>query len=177
MKKIIIIFLFYLSQLTCTSQVYLYEPGTILLDKREGEVMWGQSKNGEKGCSPSYNYFCPTDDDESQCGHTLAGCAAIAMAQIMYRWGYPEKSIYNSYNWDNIPPVLTDGCYDDCPRLIHDCGLACNMHYQTFAGIHITGSWTTPSNVAKGFADFDYSALLCDMKKTVQRTYQQARWT
>ncbi len=83
MKKIIIIFLFYLSQLTCTSQVYLYEPGTILLDKREGEVMWGQSKNGEKGCSPSYNYFCPTDDDESQCGHTLAGCAAVAMAQII----------------------------------------------------------------------------------------------
>ncbi len=165
MKKIIIIFLFYLNQLVCISQVYLYEPGTNLLDKRNGEVMWGQSKNGEKGCSPSYNYFCPTDDDESQCGHTLAGCAAVAMAQIMYRWGYPEKSIYNSYNWDNIPPVLIDGCSDDCPRLIHDCGVACNMHYQTFAGIHITGSWTTSSNVAKGFAHFDYGAFLYDMKE------------
>lgn len=166
MKKSIIIWGLLMFHLVCVSQAYLYEPGTNLLDNRQsGTVRWGQSMNHEDGCSPSYNYFCPTDDDESHCSHTLAGCAAIAMAQIMYRWGYPEKSRYNTYNWDRIPPVLIDGCYDDCPRLIHDCGLACNMHYQTFAGIHITGSWTTPSNVAKGFADFDYSAHLCDMKE------------
>ena len=64
---------------------FSYEPGTYLLDyKKNGEVQWGQSLNEDKSCLPSYNYFCPTDDDESQCGHTLAGCAAVAMAQIMY---------------------------------------------------------------------------------------------
>ncbi|MBR5695693.1 MAG: C10 family peptidase [Paludibacteraceae bacterium] len=103
-------------------------------------------------------------DDDDQCGFTLAGCAAVAMAQIMYKWGYPEKSKYNSYNWDRIPPVLTDGCSYDCPQLIRDCGTACNMHYQTFAGIYITGSWAVPSKVAEGFSDFDYSAHLVDLK-------------
>ncbi len=145
--------------------VYAYEPGTYLLVKNGEEVMWGQYQNNRDGCHPSYNYFCPMDlDDDDQCGFTLAGCAAVAMAQIMYKWGYPEKSKYNSYNWDRIPPVLTDGCSYDCPQLIRDCGEACNMHYQTFAGIHITGSWAVPSNVAKGFADFDYGAHLFDLK-------------
>ena len=165
MKKIII---FIVGLFFTYSFLYAYTPGEFLLQKDDEECNWGQSRNGRtnlnESCFPSYNYFCPTDDDESHCGHTLAGCAAIAMAQIMYRWGYPEKSKYNSYNWNNIPPVLTDGCSDDCPRLIHDCGLACNMHYQTFAGIHITGSWTTSSNVVKGFADFDYGAYLYDIK-------------
>ena len=151
----------------CTYQMYAYKPGTYLLDSRNPDynVMWGQGVNDKKGCHPSYNYFCPSDlDDDDQCSHTLAGCAAVAMAQIMYKWGYPEKSKYSSYDWDKIPPVLTDGCSDDCPQLIRDCGEACNMHYQTFAGIHITGSWAVPSNVAKGFDDFDYGAYLYDLK-------------
>ncbi len=112
-----------------TSQMFGYEPGTHLLGCRNGEeVRWGQSKNYKNGCHPSYNYFCPGDlDDEDQCNYTLAGCAAVAMAQIMYKWGYPEKSKYNSYDWNRIPPVLTDGCSDDCPQLIRDCGTACNI--------------------------------------------------
>jgi Peptidase C10 family. len=146
-----------------------YTPGDHLLNKEGKECLWGQYRNGYTnstgGCHPSYNYFCPMDlDDDDQCGFTLAGCAAVAMAQIMYKWGYPEKSKYNSYNWDRIPPVLTDGCSYDCPQLIRDCGTACNMHYQTFAGIYITGSWAVPSKVAEGFSDFDYSAHLVDLK-------------
>ncbi len=151
----------------CAYQMYAYKPGTYLLDSRNPDynVMWGQGVNDKNGCHPSYNYFCPSDlDDDDQCGFTLAGCAAVAMAQIMYKWGYPEKSKYNSYNWDRIPPVLTDGCSYDCPQLIRDCGTACNMHYQTFAGIYITGSWAVPSKVAEGFSDFDYSAHLVDLK-------------
>ena len=70
------------------SQIYAYEPGTNLLNsRRDGMVRWGQSINHEGGCHPSYNYFCPGDlDDDDQCNHTLAGCAAVAMAQIMYKW-------------------------------------------------------------------------------------------
>lgn len=154
----------------CTiSTMCAYTPGEILLQKNGEECIWGQSKNGRirgvEGCHPSYNYFCPPDiESKDQCYYTLAGCAAVAMAQIMYKWGYPGKSKYNSYDWDKIPPVLTDGCSYDCPQLIYDCGTACNMHYQTFAGFYITGSWAVPSKVAEGFADFDYSAHLYDMK-------------
>lgn len=67
--------------------VYAYESGTHLLERDGNEVKWGQSKNHRNSCSPSYNYFCPeNDEDDDQCGHTLAGCGAIAMAQIMAQW-------------------------------------------------------------------------------------------
>lgn len=165
-KSVLTIIIFCFIALTKSTQMFGYESGTCLLGSRTGEdSRWGQSYNDNDGCHPSYNYFCPSDIDNDKCGYTLAGCAAIAMAQIMYKWGYPESSKYNHYNWENILPVLTDGCSTDCPQLIRDCGEACNMHYQNFAGIHITGSWTTPSNVANGFADFDYSAHLVDIKE------------
>ena len=92
MKKIII---FIVGLFFTYSFLYAYTPGEFLLQKDNEECNWGQSRNGRtnlnESCFPSYNYFCPTDDDESHCGHTLAGCAAVAMAQIMYRWGYPER--------------------------------------------------------------------------------------
>ncbi len=133
MKKLL---MWFWTMYCTTSTMYAYTPGEILLQKNGEECIWGQSKNGRvrgvDGCHPSYNCFCPSDlDDDDQCSHTLAGCAAVAMAQIMYKWGYPEKSKYNSYNWDKIPPVLTDGCSDDCPQLIRDCGTACNIPHTT----------------------------------------------
>ena len=78
---------------TCFTNTILfaYTPGEFLLQKNGEECIWGQAKNGrirgKEGCHPSYNYFCPGDlDDDDQCNHTLAGCAAVAMAQIMYKW-------------------------------------------------------------------------------------------
>lgn len=162
MKKVFVLCL--TSLIVGMWDLYAYEPGTHLLKRNGNEVRWGQSINEDKSCSPSYNYLCPEDDDDDdQCGHTLAGCGAVAMAQIMYKWAYPEKSKYNSYDWSKIPAVLTDGCSLDCPRLIKDCGTACNMHYQKFAFVEITGSWTTIKNIAEGFADFDYGARVVDL--------------
>jgi len=37
-----------------------YTPGTNLLNVTgRGEVLWGQNKNFDGGCTPSYNAFCP----------------------------------------------------------------------------------------------------------------------
>ncbi|MBQ6561066.1 MAG: C10 family peptidase [Paludibacteraceae bacterium] len=143
-----------------------YIPNTKLLERDGNEVRWGQSKNNDDSCLPSYNYLCPRYNPDDQCGHMLAGCGAIAMAQIMWKWAYPDKSKYNVYDWDKMPSDLIDGCSTDCPKLISDCGKACKMNYQSIGGFElpvITGSWATISNIAKGFADFDYSARIVDL--------------
>ena len=141
---------------------------TKLLVRDGEEVKWGQSINDDKSCSPSYNYLCPRTDNENNnddCNRMLAGCGAIAMAQIMWKWAYPDESKYGLYDWSKIPAVLIDGCSWDCPLLIRNCGDACHMNYQSILGLEpsfMTGSWATISNIADGFADFDYSARIVD---------------
>lgn len=114
-------------------ECFAYIPGDYLLKKNGIEIMWGQSKNvnslpektiqshqDEKcGCNPSYNYFCPTNMDGNEtCYLMRAGCASIAMGQIMAMWQYPSESKYNKYDWGKIPAQLQDGDSYDCPRLI-----------------------------------------------------------
>ncbi|MBQ0157227.1 MAG: C10 family peptidase [Bacteroidales bacterium] len=148
---------------------YEYIPNTKLLVRDGYEVKWGQSVNEDNSCSPSYNALCPRTDNKNNvdnCERMLAGCGAIAMAQIMWKWAYPDESKYGIYNWNEIPAVLTDGCTIDCPLLIRNCGDACHMNYQSILGLEpsfLTGSWTTISNIEKGFADFDYSARVVDL--------------
>lgn len=165
MNKRLVLFLMVFLSWKCG--VYAYEPGIPLLMRNGREVRWGQGKNDDDGCSPSYNYLCPENNrDNNSCDYMLAGCGAVAMAQIMYKWAYPDVSKHGSYDWNNIPPVLTDGCSLDCPTLILDCGKSCDMHYQSFAGIEfpfVTGSWAVISKISKGFADFGYSAHTVDL--------------
>lgn len=166
MKKLIVFCLVSLSIGFCNA--YEYIPNTKLLVRNGEEVKWGQSKNDDKSCSPSYNALCPRTDNENNkddCERMLAGCGAIAMAQIMWKWAYPDESRYGIYDWNKIPAVLIDGCSMDCPLLIRNCGDACHMNYQSILGLEpsfMTGSWATISNIAKGFADFDYSARIVD---------------
>ena len=172
-KKLIVLFLF----LGMAGIVIAYTPGDVLLKKQMNgymnDIKWGQSKNNEapdfnylfNGCSPSYNAHCPSSiGDVDQCQRSLAGCGAIAIGQIMAMWQFPAKSKYRTYNWDNIPPVLRDGDPEDCPLLIKDIGQACNMHYQTFAGFNITGSWCTSHNIVDALETFSYHVSSCDKK-------------
>lgn len=165
MKKRLVLFFVTFLLLECA--VFAYETATPLLMRDGRDVRWGQGKNDDDGCSPSFNYLCPENKRENNsCDHMLAGCGAVAMAQIMYKWAYPNVSKYGSYDWNKIPPVLTDGCSLDCPRLIRDCGESCNMHYQSVIGIEfpfITGSWAVISRISDGFADFGYSAHVVDL--------------
>lgn len=173
-KKLIMLFLFL--EMACVA--IAYTPGDVLLKKQMNgymnEIKWGQSKNNEtsdfndlfKGCSPSYNAHCPSSiGDVDQCQRTLAGCGAIAIGQIMAMWQFPAKSKYRTYNWNNIPPVLRDGDPEDCPLLIKDIGQACNMHYQTFAGFDITGSWCTSRNIVDALETFSYHVNSCDKEE------------
>lgn len=153
-----------------STNVMSYSPGDILLKKSDkdgvlNEIRWGQSKNNTNGCSPSYNAQCPSNIGEiEQCQNKLAGCGAIAIGQIMAMWQYPAKSKYRTYNWNNIPPVLRDGDSEDCPLLIKDIGNACNMHYEVFGIVEITGSWCTSNNIEDALETFSYNVKSCSQK-------------
>lgn len=168
--------LFLFLEMACVAVAYT--PGDVLLKKQMNgymnDIKWGQSKNNETpdfndlfvGCSPSYNAHCPSSIGEvDQCQKTLAGCGAIAIGQIMAMWQFPAKSKYRTYNWNNIPPVLRDDDPEDCPLLIKDIGQACNMHYQTFAGFDITGSWCTSRNIVDALETFSYHVNSCDKEE------------
>lgn len=167
MKKTLVLCLVSIILGLCNAAEYI--PNTILLERDGKEVKWGQSTNEKGSCSPSYNALCPRTDNENNkddCERMLAGCGAIAMAQIMWKWAYPDESRYGIYDWNKIPAALTDGCSMDCSLLIRNCGDACHMNYQSILGLEpsfMTGSWATISNIAKGFADFDYSARVVDL--------------
>jgi len=134
-----------------SASYYMNEDYFLLLDipSRGGEVLWDQNKNSEGTCMPSYNKFCPKPIEifgECGCdGKALAGCGAVAMGQIMWKWEWP-----NSYPWRRMPTQLKDGDSDDIPRLLRDCGIKSNMNY------FCSGSFTTLDNLVEAFDDFNY---------------------
>ncbi|QOW10065.1 hypothetical protein Q73A0000_06650 [Kaistella flava (ex Peng et al. 2021)] len=94
---------------------------------------WGQGQ--------TYNDYTPI----GSCGlHTLTGCVATAMAQIIK---YNEYSGINNYNWSWMPD---DFGTSETSRLMHDAGLSVNMNY----GCEESGALT--SNIQSGFAHFGY---------------------
>lgn len=105
-------------------------------------------------------------------GHS-AGCAAVAMAQLMYYYQYPRSFAYNGYgfSWNTIPCNRDPN--SDQAKLLKLVGTAIGTKYG------IVGSWTTPSNFRDGvkyllysvtqkdYTPFDTSRYLLDHKKPI----------
>lgn len=49
--------------------------------------------------SPFYNAQCPADG-ANESGHALAGCTAVATAQVMKYWNFPERG-YGSHSYEH----------------------------------------------------------------------------
>ena len=97
-----------------------------------------------------YNNLCPTDSKYKET--TLAGCVAIAMAQVMNYWQWPAHGIgKNSYRWtdaNNKSKTLSANFGDTYYRwedmesdpvavstFVYHCGVAVYMDYSTgFSG-------------------------------------------
>lgn len=101
--------------------------------------------------SPLYNNMCPVDDG----GRSVAGCVAIAMAQIMYYWKYPYVGRYSDYyfwseydnsiieanfassyyNYDMMVDKLTSSStqaqIDAVALLCFHCGVSVHMGYSS----------------------------------------------
>ncbi|MBO4361837.1 MAG: C10 family peptidase [Paludibacteraceae bacterium] len=140
----------------------IYTLGDSLLNKNGEYMLWEQSGN-YFGCTPEgetdpcctrvYNKFCPTNHDHG-CGHTWAGCGAVAMGQLMNYWGWPNQAeipdtITNQffclcgvpssskhthyYDWEHMPAKITTTtdlyAADNIAKLLRDCGYAAQTYY------------------------------------------------
>ena len=104
---------------------------------------WGQSRpntgsqSNPEQCN-AYNYDAP----DKSCGtcqtKSLAGCVAVAMAQIMYYWKYPVYNPFlaaNQWDWCNMVDELDTGSpnyineRNAIARLIKNCGDAVDMDF------------------------------------------------
>ncbi|MCI9054779.1 MAG: hypothetical protein HFJ87_06520 [Muribaculaceae bacterium] len=135
-----------------------------------------------------YNDLCPTVDGSS----TLAGCMAIAMAQIMnfhrhpacgtgqieYRWESGHTSLgydfgQNSFDWENITPRYGESSAD-CEKeavaaLVQACGMAAKMDYSpTFSG-------ATDLDAALGL--MSYLGYDDDLRLKFRDFYRVGTWT
>lgn len=87
----------------------------------------------------------------SLCDGHLAGCGAIALAQVMNYYQYPQSLSLNGYALDwthiSVPPIS----FLDRATLIRLVGGSINMHYDFF------GSWTTPGDMETGIRFLGYN--------------------
>lgn len=131
--------------------------------------LWGQRR-------PFFNL---TPEFNGQ--HAPAGCVAVSMAQVMYRYKYPERSegtyyLYSTmtggtfrtvYDWDSMVDrygtvhpdggwaseycEYSDAARDAVARLLYDLGLSVDMNYSA------SGSGTDGQNAADALvANFKY---------------------
>ena len=121
----------------------LYQTNNLL-----GDVKWDQSgnKNGSLAdCDKIYNKFCPevkrdtctdwleeTHPKMRTCNRKLAGCGAIAMAQLMRYWQWPDcakiDNEWRYYDWDNMPNFIDNSTdmytVNTVASFISDCRIA-----------------------------------------------------
>lgn len=80
-----------------------------------------------------------------------AGCGAIAVAQVMRYYLYPQSFTLNGYtfNWNNIPVFPQSNSDQDA--LVRLVGLFIDTHYNSY------GSWATPGDMEDGIRSLGYS--------------------
>ncbi len=116
-----------------------------------------QKSSDQKGVAPLltsnwsqsyyYNIMCP-NDPESYGGHTPAGCVAIAMAQLMFYFRYPDfgegshgyESDYGyefadfantNYKWNEMVNAIYNMSNPAIAELVYHVGVSVEMNYGT----------------------------------------------
>ncbi|MGC9331638.1 MAG: C10 family peptidase [Bacteroidales bacterium] len=104
----------------------------------------------------AYNYYVSDENSDCYCGKCLAGCVAVAMAQIMNYWRYPA----DDFDWCNMPNILSTYSSNyvqernAIAELIADCGDKSEMNYCS----NDCGSGTSISKAKKALKnDYGYS--------------------
>lgn len=96
-----------------------------------------------------WNYYCPADPNGPG-GRVYVGCVAVAMAQLMKFYDYPNQgtgthtnfSIWNggygnltvnlgqqTYAWANMPNLVSSTNFDEVAKLLYHCSVVTNMNY------------------------------------------------
>lgn len=116
-------------------------------------------------CNRVYNKFVPASHDIS-CGRALVGCGAVAMAQIMKYWQWPDYAFVRDtiiagvcsgdwnqrfYDWDNMPKAITSTTTiyqaDAIAGLLRDCAYASNTVFWDSTWLHDSGSSALIGNI------------------------------
>ena len=138
--------------------------------------------------STYYNSMCPYNSSSGQ--RTLAGCVAVAMAQVMRYWQHPQQgtgsntytsSTYGTisadfgnttYAWSDMPATLTatssDAAVAAVATLVFHAGVSVNMSYGTSASSATTASSNNINTVTAERAlrtYFGYTPTLHSIRK------------
>jgi len=133
-----------------------------------------------------YNNMCPEDNGT----HSVTGCTATAMAQVMYYHKYPSaptgtgKATLNNqsltldfsqytFDWDNMIDEYKSGGYTEAQAnavatLMMCCGYGANMSYSASE----SGAYPSPARVAL-IKNFGYSS---SAKMYMWKSYENSRW-
>lgn len=122
-------------------------------------------ENHEYDCNRVYNKFIPASYDIS-CGRAYVGCGAVAMAQLMSYWQWPDYAFIRDtiiagvcsgslnqrfYDWDNMPDQIdsTTTIYqtDAIAGLLRDCAYAANTVFWDSTWLHKAGSSALIGNI------------------------------
>ncbi len=135
-----------------------------------------------------YNLLCPEDGGQ----HSVTGCAATAMAQVMYFWQWPKQTVAEipgykssdkgfvmpaipagkSIDWDNMLPKYTGNETDAQKQAVAElmllCGTAVQMNYTA------SSSAASTSYVADAWVNYlDYDAATIYENRS---SYRLAAW-
>ncbi|MBR2154701.1 MAG: C10 family peptidase [Bacteroidaceae bacterium] len=114
-----------------------------------------------------YNLLCPKiEKDDGTTVYKLAGCGALAMAQMVNYHRYPHISpdgVYE-YNWDNMFNTYQEGISTDrligVAKLISDCGVSSFTNYtEDFSSTNLSAIMGAMKRI------FRYNNYLCLYKR------------
>ena len=132
-----------------------------------------EPESSERRAPAYYNCILETKWGQSApfnnlCNGNVAGCVAVAMAQIMYKHKYPS-----SYSWSNMLKTYQTNGYtttqaNAVAKLIRDCGISVNMDYGT------DGSSAKSCDAAWALAHkFGYNP---NIKYYMRNYFSQSKW-
>ena len=148
---------------------------------------WLLETEWDQGCY--YNEECPecfpSDPCEEICGHTLVGCVATAMGQIMKHHDYPymgtgdtsyycyggyyvEADFEKRYDWNKMFDGPLGNYNEDIATLLFHCGASVGMNYG------FSSSGAAPQNVSYALKRrFSYAATAKYIEKD---DYSTSEW-
>lgn len=92
-------------------------------------TQWGQSQSNDNLDPNAYNAFTP---GASGCSHTLVGCVAVTVGQILNYWQYPQCPLFQ---WSLMPSVLSTSSpnyileKEEVAELLRNVGSKVYMNY------------------------------------------------
>lgn len=107
-------------------------------DNCEGIAKIGNTNTHNNPLGISYRIMMPSAEG---CEHTVAGCAPTALAQVLWKWKWPNSVSYtyknelyeSKYTWDSMPPVLDVNSsvknMNEISTLLRDCGQMLDAKY------------------------------------------------